>query len=108
MAVKFKIRQHPRMKDIQIGDEVICRSRHLFARVEEIFPAAVCVRLARLHVVPQTSLEIWPELWRADDIDNLSVCKYCATRDSLHLESDTGIPFRICAMCAIHQKESAS
>lgn len=106
MTVKFKIRQHPHMLDIQIGDEVLCRSRQLFARVEEVFPAAVCVKLARLHLHPAASLEIQPQLWRADDIENLSVCRHCASRENLRLEQATGVPFHICTTCQ-QPKESA-
>jgi len=96
----MKIQQHPRMRDIKIGDEVVCYRTNLYARVEEIFPAAVCVRLTilcdgRNHM----KLVHMPQLWRADDIDNLSVCRYCGARDALELEHFTGIPYRACTTC---------
>jgi hypothetical protein len=102
--MKMKIRQHPRMKNICIGDEVVCNPRQLYARVEEVFPAAVCVKLAVLHTMPTPELVVTPQLWRADDIENLSVCRYCASRDQLYTPCGTGIPFRVCADCyhALH------
>ncbi len=94
------------MKNICIGDEVICTSRKIYARVEEVFPAAVCVKLAVLYILPEAKLVILPQLWRADDIENLSVCRHCASREELQLVCGTGIPYRVCAHCAEHQEES--
>ena len=102
--MKLKIRQHPRMKDICIGDEVICQSRQLYARVEEVFPAAVCVKLAVLYIEPVAEMVILPQLWRADDIENLSVCRYCQSREKLQLQHTTGIPYRICVLCLSRQE----
>ncbi len=45
-----------------------------------------------------------PELWSADEIENLSVCRYCGCRDDLQHERDTGIPFRVCRACMAHQQ----
>ena len=97
----MKIRQHPRMHQICIGDEVYSYPRHLFARVEEVFPAAVCVKVAALSLEPSVELHATPLLWRADDIENLSVCRYCGSRDDLQLEAETGIPFRVCGRCCV-------
>ncbi len=86
------------MKDIAVGDEVYCYCSQLYARVEEVFPAAVCVKLMffdpnrrRMHVAAQ--------VWRAEDVENLSVCRYCGSRESLELECGTGIPYRCCPIC---------
>ncbi len=96
----MKIQQHPRMKDIAIGDEVMCYRTNLYARVEEVFPAAVCVRLSVVrNVRGRFALAQYPQLWRAEDIENLSVCRYCGSRDELELEQCTGMPLRACAMC---------
>lgn len=96
----MKIQQHPRMKEIAIGDEVMCYRTNLYARVEEVFPAAVCVRLAVVRTVQgRFSLAQYPQLWRAEDIENLSVCRYCGSRDDLELQQYTGMPLRVCAMC---------
>jgi hypothetical protein len=95
----MKIRQHPRMSDIAIGDEVYSYQRQVFARVEEVFPAAVCVRVAILNFDRKVDISISPQLWRADDIENLSVCRYCGRRDDLRLENETGVPFRVCNHC---------
>jgi hypothetical protein len=103
--MKTKIRQHPRMKNILIGDEVVCSSKQLYARVEEVFPAAVCVKLAILTITPRIELSISPQLWRAEDIENLSVCRHCASRDQLEIECGTGIPFRVCADCRAIRRE---
>ena len=40
-----------------------------------------------------------PQLWRADDIENLSVCRFCGRRDEIRTVNDTGIPFRVCDQC---------
>src|ERR671917_1124301 len=94
----MKIRQHPRMKDIAIGDEVLCYQTQLYARVEEVFPAAVCVRLVTLQR-KDLRLHVCPQLWRAEDIENLSVCRYCGGRDGLALEAGACIPYRVCMTC---------
>lgn len=96
----MKIQQHPRMKDIVVGDEVVCHRTNLYARVEEVFPAAVCVKVAVWRTVRgRLIFGQSPQLWRADDIENLSVCHYCGSRDELTMEPCTGVPFRICGMC---------
>lgn len=95
----MKIHQHPRMRDITIGDEVYSYATQLFARVEETFPAAVCVKVGILSIARQMELVLSPQLWRADDIENLSVCRYCNTRENLCVEAWTGIPFRVCEGC---------
>lgn len=102
----MKIQQHPRMYDICVGDEVYSYQHQLFARVEEIFPAAVCVKVAILSVGGRVNISISPQLWRADDIENLSVCRYCGARGELRLEAETGIPFRVCARCYVVPPES--
>lgn len=94
----MKIQHHPRTKDIQIGDEVLCYRNYLYAQVEEIFPAAVCVKLMifdrRRH-----RFELVPQLWRAEDIENLSICRYCGGRHELVMEHTAGIPSRVCETC---------
>lgn len=88
------------MKDIMVGDEVVCHRTSLYARVEEVFPAAVCVRIdlvRRLRGRPDFTTT--PQLWRADDIENLSVCRYCGSRDDLQSVRSPGIPYRTCATC---------
>ncbi len=96
----MKIQQHPRMRDIAIGDEVICYRTNLYARVEEVFPAAVCVKLTVMHRFDgHSQVGQVAQLWRADDIGNISVCRYCGSRDDLITEQHTGIPFRICTTC---------
>lgn len=96
----MKIQQHPRMKDIAIGDEVVCHRTQMYARVEEVFPAAVCVRITLLRRVRgRISFSQSPQLWRAEDIENLSVCHYCGSRHDLHIEQGTGIPYRVCSTC---------
>lgn len=97
--MKLKIVQHPQMRDIAIGDEVYCHSRHMFARVIETFPAAVCVRIGILSLQRTMELILSPQLWRADDIENLSICQYCGSRSNLHSQTFTGIPRRICDRC---------
>ncbi|HMO56313.1 MAG TPA: hypothetical protein PKC19_03080 [Roseiflexaceae bacterium] len=84
---------------VNIGDEVYSYQHDLFARVEEVFPAAVCVKVAQLVLGPRLELHLAPQLWRADDIENLSVCRYCGARDDLRLEMETGVPFRVCDRC---------
>lgn len=95
----MKILQHPRMRDISVGDDVYCHPQQLFARVEEVFPAAVCVKIGILSIRRRMDLKISPQLWRADDIQNLSVCRCCGSRDDLCYERGTGVPFRICERC---------
>lgn len=103
--MKLKIVQHPRMRDIVIGDEVYCQPLQLFARVVETFPSAVCVRIGMLTIQRSMELLFSPQLWRAEDIENLSVCRYCGSRDGLHNEVGTGIPFRVCDHClAEHER----
>ena len=96
----MKIQQHPRLKDVQVGDEVVCHRTNLYARVEDVFPAAVCVRIAmvrRLRGRPVFATA--PQLWRADDIENVSICRYCGSRDDLKSERSAGVPYRACATC---------
>ena len=97
----MKIIQHPRMRDIAIGDEVYSYKHQLFARVEEVFPAAVCVKVGLLELNQYLELVISPQLWRADDIANLSVCRYCGDRSGLIAETDTGIPLHVCERCCV-------
>jgi hypothetical protein len=96
----MKIRQHPRMRDILVGDEVYSYQQNLFARVADVFPAAVCVKIGILSTEDPMEITFSPQLWRADDIENLSVCRYCGSRDAIRSLGDTGIPFRICARCS--------
>lgn len=99
----MKITTHPRMENILVGDEVYSNQTHLYARVEETFPAAVCVKIGMLELSDaynrRLHLTHLPQLWRADDIENLSVCRCCGTRHDLHNEHDSGVPYRICASC---------
>lgn len=96
----MKIQQHPRMKDITIGDEVVCHRNNLYARVEEVFPAAVCVKITIMrNIRGRIVFSLLPQLWRADDIENVSVCRYCGSREELTTEHPTGTPSRVCAMC---------
>jgi hypothetical protein len=95
----MKIRQHPRMHDIMVGDEVYCFPQQLFAAVAEVFPAAVCVNVGILSIGDPCEMILSPQLWRADDIENLSVCRYCGSRDEVEIENGTGIPFRVCWRC---------
>ena len=97
----MKISQHPRMTEIAIGDEVYSYAHQLFARVEDVFPAAVCVKVAILTVDGDFDIHFSPQLWRADDIENLSVCRYCGARSELSLEAETGIPFHVCQHCTV-------
>lgn len=94
------------MKDVQIGDEVLCYSSRLYARVEEVFPAAVCVRLIAFerswHGLRLSST---PYLWRADEIENLSVCRHCGIRTDIRTVAHAGVPFRICGPCASIQHD---
>ena len=47
------------MRDIAIGDEVYSSKHQLFARVEEVFPAAVCVKVGVLSL--NRYLELYAE-----------------------------------------------
>ncbi len=94
----MKIQQHPRMKDIVVGDEVLCYRTQLYAQVEEVFPSAVCVKLVTFQP-ERMRLCVRPQLWRAEDIENLSVCRYCGGREGLSLDGTSGIPFRVCHTC---------
>jgi hypothetical protein len=96
----MKIRQHPRMVDIMVGDEVYSYPNNLFARVADVFPAAVCVKIGILSLDNPLEITLAPQLWRADDIENLSVCRYCGSRERINTVSGTGIPFRLCAECS--------
>lgn len=96
----MKIHQHPRMLDVVIGDEVFSYEHRVFARVEEVFPSAVCVKIARMSTNCYLDIDIEPQLWAADDIENLSICRYCGARDDLSLENATGLPFRVCPECS--------
>jgi hypothetical protein len=102
----MKIHQHPRMRGIAIGDEVFSHKQQLFARVEEVFPAAVCVKVGIISLDRHLELSVSPQLWRADDIENLSVCRYCGGREGLTRELDTGIPLRACERCCLIPPES--
>lgn len=97
--MKLKITQHPRMHDITIGDEVYCHPLQLFAPVVDTFPAAVCVRVGVLSFQRTIDLLLAPQLWRAEDIENLSVCRYCHSRENLHDDALSGVPFRVCTDC---------
>ncbi len=103
----MKIRQHPRMVDIIVGDEVYSYPNNLFARVADVFPAAVCVKIGILSLDNPLEITLAPQLWRADDIENLSVCRYCGSRDQVHTVSGTGIPFRLCTHCSSAKSDVA-
>ncbi|HEX9371160.1 MAG TPA: hypothetical protein VF897_09145 [Roseiflexaceae bacterium] len=94
------------MRGIAIGDEVYSHKQQLFARVEEVFPAAVCVKVGILAINHHLELFLSPQLWRADDIENLSICRYCGGRDGLISETETGVPLRVCERCCIVPPES--
>lgn len=102
----MKIRQHPRMRDIIVGDEVYSYPHNLFARVADVFPAAVCVKIGILSLDDHLEITLSPQLWRAEDIENLSVCRYCGSRENIRTESGTGIPFRVCESCSPVDEES--
>jgi hypothetical protein len=95
----MKIQQHPRMQNIMVDDEVYSYPLQLYARVVEVFPAAVCVKIGILSINGTLEFILSPQLWRADDIENLSQCRYCGSREELEMELGTGIPFRICKYC---------
>jgi hypothetical protein len=96
----MKIRQHPRMRDILVGDEVYSYPNKIFARVADVFPAAVCVKIAILSIEEPMEITLAPQLWKADDIENLSVCRYCGCREDIRTVTGTGIPFRVCMACS--------
>ncbi|NJP05243.1 MAG: hypothetical protein HC837_06240 [Chloroflexaceae bacterium] len=93
----MKIQQHPRMRNILIGDEVYNHPRRLYAQVADVFPSAVCVKVGILR--DAQDLIMHPQLWRADEIENLSVCRFCGSREEVQMEYEDGIPFRICDGC---------
>lgn len=95
----MKIQPHPRLRGMMIGDEVYSYHYHLAARVADIFPAAVCVRIDILTTETPMELSHTPQLWRAEEIENLSVCRYCGTRDDVRVVIENGIPFRVCMHC---------
>lgn len=95
----MRIRPHPRLQNVAVGDEVYSTSSRLLARVAEIFPAAVCVKIGTLTLHRYPELILSPQLWRAEEIENLSVCRHCGSRHNLILEPDTEVPFRVCANC---------
>jgi hypothetical protein len=82
-----------------IGDEVYSYPNNLFARVSDVFPAAVCVKIGILSLEEPCEITLTPQLWRADDIENLSVCRHCGSREDVRTVSETGIPFRVCGTC---------
>lgn len=86
------------MTDIAVGDEVLCYRTQLYARVEEVFPSAVCVKLMKFQP-ERMRVRIRPQLWRAEDIENLSICRYCGGREGLSVDSVSSIPFRVCQTC---------
>ncbi len=88
----MKIRQHPRMRDILIGDEVYSYPNKIFARVADVFPAAVCVKIGILSIEEPMEITLAPQLWKADEIENLSVCRYCGCREDIRTVTDTGTP----------------
>ncbi len=95
---QMKIQHHPRAKDLEIGDEVLYYRNRLYAQVEEIFPAAVCVKLLVFNG-QRRRFETVPQLWRVEDIENLSVCRYCGGRHELMMETTAGLPSRVCQTC---------
>jgi len=95
----MKIRIHPRLRCMHVGDEVYSRRDHIYARVTAIFPAAVCVHTVTLSWHHGPTLHQTPQLWCAEDIENLSVCRHCGLRDDLVCEYLTGAPFRLCGAC---------
>ncbi|NCC36662.1 hypothetical protein [Candidatus Chloroploca sp. Khr17] len=103
----MKIRSHPRMTGILIGDEVYSHPHKIFARVADIFPAAVCVKIGILSIDEPMEITMAPQLWRAEDIENLSVCRYCGSREHIRTVTGTGIPFRVCDVCSPPSEEPA-
>lgn len=101
----MKIHQHPRMQNIWVGDEVFSSRHQLFAHVEQVFPAAVCVKVPALSLDQALDLVLDAQLWRADEIENLSICRHCGSREDLHTPRDTGVPFRVCLRCRPFEKD---
>ncbi|MGQ9611483.1 MAG: hypothetical protein ACUVSL_01600 [Chloroflexus sp.] len=95
----MKIQPHSRLRGMMVGDEVYSYHYNLTAKVADIFPAAVCVRIGVLSTESPMELSHTPQLWRADEIENLSVCRYCGTRDGVRVVIEQGIPFRVCVQC---------
>ncbi|MFV9507016.1 MAG: hypothetical protein AB4911_20900 [Oscillochloridaceae bacterium umkhey_bin13] len=91
------------MTGILIGDEVYSHPHKIFARVADVFPAAVCVKVGILSIEDPMEITLAPQLWRADDIENLSVCRYCGSREDIYPMEGTGIPFRVCTVCAAEE-----
>ncbi len=104
----MKIQPHPRLQGVMIGDEVYSYHHNLAARVADIFPAAVCVRIGVLSTETPMELSHTPQLWRADDIENLSVCRYCGAREGVRVVNDYGSPIGVCEQClacGMHAKQ---
>lgn len=59
------------------------------------------MKVAILSFSRRIELLISPQLWRADDIENLSVCRACGVREKLIDETQTGIPLRVCERCCL-------
>ncbi len=96
----MKIQRHPHIEDIAIGDEVLNYRTNMYARVEDIFPAAVCVKLAVVcQVHGRWETRDVGQVWRADEIENLSRCCYCGARDDLLTLQHTHAPQRVCGSC---------
>ncbi len=96
------------MRDILVGDEVYSYPHKIFARVADVFPAAVCVKIGILSIEEPMEITLAPQLWRADDIENLSVCRYCGCREGIRTVTGTGIPFRVCASCGPNPEDHPS
>lgn len=97
----MKIQRHPHIEDIAVGDEVLNYRTNMYARVEDIFPAAVCVRLALVcRIGKRWETREVGQLWHADEIENLSRCCYCGARDDLITLHHTHAPRRVCGTCA--------
>jgi hypothetical protein len=96
----MKIRPHPRLANVHVGDEVYSLAQQLSARVADVFPAAVCVALDTSTMAGPIDVTQALQLWRADDIENLSVCRWCGTREQLRdVASPDGRPSRGCPAC---------
>jgi hypothetical protein len=95
----MRIRTHPKLRSMHVGDEVYSLREHIYACVTAIFPAAVCVHTITLSWQHGATLQAAPQLWCAEDIENLSICRSCGLRDDLACESPTGAPFRLCRSC---------
>lgn len=96
----MKIRPHPRLANVMVGDEVYSLSQHSSARVADVFPAAVCVALDTSMITGPIDVTQALQLWRADDIENLSVCRWCGAREGLRpVTTADGLPSRGCSVC---------